>query len=223
MTTMISCLSQMNRNWFHRDPRPLADFELFDSASRGVWGSLSLLCKFKWSLPANLAAFVTIMNLFSSSVTQMLITYLVRLAPAVSLAASQGAQQYVVGDPHRSLFDPLYIGASFGSNEDDLNPVQPLVAEAYVCISWAWLAFPATQLLLSIVVLILTVAETTRLQTKVFKTSSLATLTALDHKSRAMAGAIVGQRDLRKRASWIHVRFDGDQLALCNHQTGYEF
>lgn len=36
-------LSQYKWNWYKRSPRPLADFRIFDEASRGPWGSLKLL------------------------------------------------------------------------------------------------------------------------------------------------------------------------------------
>lgn len=40
-------LSQCKWNWFKLKARPLKDFDLFDQASRGPWGSLSLLTRTK--------------------------------------------------------------------------------------------------------------------------------------------------------------------------------
>lgn len=40
-------LSQCKWNWFKQKPRPLRDLDLFDQASRGPWGSLSLLFRTK--------------------------------------------------------------------------------------------------------------------------------------------------------------------------------
>ncbi|KAF6840725.1 hypothetical protein CMUS01_03822 [Colletotrichum musicola] len=40
-------LSQCKWNWFKQKPRPLRDLDLFDQASRGPWGSLSLLVRTK--------------------------------------------------------------------------------------------------------------------------------------------------------------------------------
>lgn len=40
-------LSQCKWNWFKLKARPLTDFDLFDQASRGPWGSLSLLTRTK--------------------------------------------------------------------------------------------------------------------------------------------------------------------------------
>lgn len=36
-------LSQAKWNWFKKKPRPLEDFDAFDQASRGPWGSVTLL------------------------------------------------------------------------------------------------------------------------------------------------------------------------------------
>lgn len=40
-------LSQCKWNWFKQKPRPIQDFDLFDQASRGPWGSLNLLVRTK--------------------------------------------------------------------------------------------------------------------------------------------------------------------------------
>lgn len=40
-------LSQSKWAWFKKKPRPLADFDMFDQASRGPWGSLGLLVRTK--------------------------------------------------------------------------------------------------------------------------------------------------------------------------------
>lgn len=47
MLPVASSLSQLKWVWFNEKPRPLADFEIFDSASRGFWGSLLLLGKLR--------------------------------------------------------------------------------------------------------------------------------------------------------------------------------
>lgn len=47
-------LSQSKRSWFKRKPRPLKDFDMFDQASRGPWGSLTLLVRTKgWHVCSN--------------------------------------------------------------------------------------------------------------------------------------------------------------------------
>jgi hypothetical protein len=40
---VVQGLSQMKWNWFAGKDRPLVDFESFDNASRGAWGSILLV------------------------------------------------------------------------------------------------------------------------------------------------------------------------------------
>jgi len=47
MLPIAEAISQCKWNWFHSD-RPLADFETFDEASRGFWGSVALLSRLRW-------------------------------------------------------------------------------------------------------------------------------------------------------------------------------
>jgi hypothetical protein len=42
-----ACLSQLKWTWFSARERSLADFDSFDRASRGVWGSLCLLWRLR--------------------------------------------------------------------------------------------------------------------------------------------------------------------------------
>ncbi|KAJ6049190.1 hypothetical protein N7444_005906 [Penicillium canescens] len=60
--------------WLHfkNGPRKLADFEIFDGASRGVWGSILLLTTVKWNL-ATIGAFITILRLAFSPFTQQVV------------------------------------------------------------------------------------------------------------------------------------------------------
>ena len=43
MIPVIECISQLKWLWFVDRYRILADFDVFDRASRGSWGSLQLL------------------------------------------------------------------------------------------------------------------------------------------------------------------------------------
>jgi len=47
MLPIAEAISQCKWNWFRTD-RPLSDFETFDEASRGFWGSLALLFRVRW-------------------------------------------------------------------------------------------------------------------------------------------------------------------------------
>lgn len=58
--------------YFKKRPRKFADFERFDEASRGVWGSLLLLITVKWNL-ATVGAFITILRLTISPLAQQVV------------------------------------------------------------------------------------------------------------------------------------------------------
>ncbi|KAL4864707.1 hypothetical protein BDV12DRAFT_200871 [Aspergillus spectabilis] len=65
-------ISQFKWLYFKSRPRRLADFETFDGASRGVWGSILLLTTVKWNL-ATIGAFVTILRLTFSPFAQQVV------------------------------------------------------------------------------------------------------------------------------------------------------
>lgn len=60
--------------WLHfkKESRKLADFEKFDGASRGVWGSILLLTTVKWNL-ATIGAVITILRLAFSPFAQQVV------------------------------------------------------------------------------------------------------------------------------------------------------
>lgn len=47
MIALAETISQWKWNMFENS-RPLGDFEIIDSASRGFWGSLRVVSRFKW-------------------------------------------------------------------------------------------------------------------------------------------------------------------------------
>lgn len=69
--------------WLHfkNGPRKLADFETFDGASRGVWGSILLLTTVKWNI-ATIGAFITILRLAFSPFAQQVV--LIEQRPLIS-------------------------------------------------------------------------------------------------------------------------------------------
>lgn len=60
--------------WLHfkNGPCKLAEFETFDGASRGVWGSILMLTTVKWNL-ATIGAFITILRLAFSPFAQQVV------------------------------------------------------------------------------------------------------------------------------------------------------
>ncbi|KAK1676068.1 hypothetical protein BDP55DRAFT_551762 [Colletotrichum godetiae] len=71
-------LSQLKWLWYRKE-RPLKDFQDFDSASRGPWGSIQLLKTTKGWSPSLIATIVMITAIFTSTLTQSAVTYPVRL------------------------------------------------------------------------------------------------------------------------------------------------
>ncbi|KAJ0161694.1 hypothetical protein CTA2_5795 [Colletotrichum tanaceti] len=65
------------RQWIRldEDSHPLADLEIHDSASRGPWGSMSLLFSFRWSDAASLGALITVLSLAMGPFTQQITAF----------------------------------------------------------------------------------------------------------------------------------------------------
>jgi hypothetical protein len=69
-------LSQLKWSWFCSKDRLLKDIVIFDDASRGPWGSATLLCRVKLQyLIASLGALVTIFSLGTGPFAQQIIRY----------------------------------------------------------------------------------------------------------------------------------------------------
>ncbi|KAL2006985.1 hypothetical protein VTN00DRAFT_8423 [Thermoascus crustaceus] len=82
MMPIAEVISQAKWIWFTERPRRLADFEAFDSASRGSFGSLQFLLKTRGGILASAAAFLTILALAIDPFTQQIISYQSRLVAA---------------------------------------------------------------------------------------------------------------------------------------------
>ncbi|KAF2180377.1 hypothetical protein K469DRAFT_592389, partial [Zopfia rhizophila CBS 207.26] len=69
---VADCLGQLKWTWFARGKsEPLSDFERFDSASRGIIGSLGLLVRLRFIRHiASLGAFITIIAIAVDPLTQ---------------------------------------------------------------------------------------------------------------------------------------------------------
>ncbi|KAL0944797.1 uncharacterized protein CTRU02_202684 [Colletotrichum truncatum] len=68
-------LAQAKWTWFKKKPRPLEDFEMFNQASRGPWGSLTLLSRTKGWLVGIIAAILLTSTIATSTLTQSAVTY----------------------------------------------------------------------------------------------------------------------------------------------------
>ncbi|CAG9974764.1 unnamed protein product [Clonostachys byssicola] len=78
LTVPVSvAISQAQWNWFQQE-RPLYDFHTFDQASRGAWGSLVFLKRIHFKHFASIGAFLMVVSLFTSPITQLAISYPIR-------------------------------------------------------------------------------------------------------------------------------------------------
>jgi len=101
MVSIGSCLSQLKWLWYARKRRTLHDFEVFDQASRGPWGSSVLLYRLRFWHLASIGAFVTVLALASDSFVQQSVSYPLWNVPQSQLVASvpyaQNYTSYVNG------------------------------------------------------------------------------------------------------------------------------
>lgn len=76
MVPVSVAISQAQWNWFNRaKPQPLYDFHVIDQASRGPWGSLVLLWRFRFRHIVAWGALLVAISASTSPVTQLAIDY----------------------------------------------------------------------------------------------------------------------------------------------------
>lgn len=91
LVSIASCISQLKWNHFSNRERRLNHLELFDSASRGPWGSLMFLYSLRArAITASALAVVTIVALGIEPSAQQIIHVLSREAPLNNVTASIG-------------------------------------------------------------------------------------------------------------------------------------
>lgn len=74
MLAVSACLGQLKWLWYRRS-RSLQDFQLFDGASRGPWGSSELLFRLKFWHMASVGSVVTLLALFADAFVQQSVSY----------------------------------------------------------------------------------------------------------------------------------------------------
>ncbi|KAF5515254.1 hypothetical protein CGCS363_v001682 [Colletotrichum siamense] len=72
---VLEGLSQSKWAWYKKKPRPLTDFDMFDQASRGPWGSLGLLVRTKGWIVGIVSALLLTSAIATSTLTQFTVTY----------------------------------------------------------------------------------------------------------------------------------------------------
>jgi hypothetical protein len=92
-----------------------------------------------------------------------------------------------------------------------------LSVETYVLAVWAWLALPICVVLLTLVFLLATIWKNSRRQSKTWKSSSLATMSALSSEAQAQLGPLTSMSTIEERAKgmkvWMVEERDGWKLA----------
>ncbi|CAK7217112.1 hypothetical protein SEUCBS140593_003095 [Sporothrix eucalyptigena] len=121
MIPIAESISQWKWNWF-RTGRNLVDFQTFDLASRGLWGSVSLIGKTRWRNIATVGAAVTIIGIVTSPITQQTVSYPERPASSNGTATTWAARH--IGDSSGQPYTEFLrmvdsIHASLGPNAVD--------------------------------------------------------------------------------------------------------
>ena len=78
LLAVAGTIGQLKWCWFSDKPRELEDLQGFDDASRGPWGSLSLLCSLKVKSLASIGALITVLTLGYDPFVQQVLKYPVR-------------------------------------------------------------------------------------------------------------------------------------------------
>jgi Protein of unknown function (DUF3176) len=118
MIPIGSCLGQLKWLWYAKDKRTLHDFQIFDQASRGPWGSTMLLFRLKFWHLASVGAVVTVLGLASDSFVQQSVSY----------------PQWDVPQPHQIAAVPFaqkYMTYYNGTYGEVADLVRPMMAAIY--------------------------------------------------------------------------------------------
>lgn len=89
-----------------------------------------------------------------------------------------------------------------------------LSSTPYVQINWPWLAFLASEFILSSAMLLATIMVTRRGRMQVMKASSLATMCALDDTTKRHLSGASDFGGMCKRAAMTRVRLEGGEPGL---------
>lgn len=94
----------------------------------------------------------------------------------------------------------------------------------FVNVRWGWLGFLAMQLILATAFIVFTTFATQKAAVPVLKSSSMATLLALDAEVRQKLGSVDELSGAEERAKQTRVRFDNKNLVLVldGHEDMYE-
>ncbi|KAK0671937.1 hypothetical protein QBC41DRAFT_269487 [Cercophora samala] len=150
MSPVVECISQWKWNWFDLE-RPVTDFDVFDKASRGVFGSVLLLKLLRGRHFAAIGAVISVLGIVTTPVTQLLIQYPSRLVatppgPETSNATTWAVQHY---RSHVGLAGPRSLDISSYVSAGLVHPSATLISEmAPICPSGTcnWTEFESLSL-----------------------------------------------------------------------------
>lgn len=111
LTPVSQSLSQWKWNYFRAEDRSLADFELFDTASRSLPGCVMLLAKLKHTHIASAGAFMGLLALFTATVTQAAVGYQHGHAPLPGEGAAVVRAARILGSEQEGGFADGIVGA----------------------------------------------------------------------------------------------------------------
>ncbi|CAH0051211.1 unnamed protein product [Clonostachys solani] len=125
MAPVSVAISQGQWGWFLQE-RPLYDFHVFDQASRGPWGSLVFLKRIHVRHFTSIGAFLMVVSILSSPLTQFAISYPVR-AVAVAGEANVGITRSIFASWYRLdlvIYNAIYAATALDTT-DFSSPIEP--------------------------------------------------------------------------------------------------
>ncbi|KAK1481736.1 hypothetical protein CTAM01_13896 [Colletotrichum tamarilloi] len=251
MVSVCACISQSQWAWLNANgvPRSLYDFELIDQASRGAWGSLILLSRFRFRHFVVLGALLTAISALTSPITQLSIKYsqeemLVAKEATGSQATTQAVRDLMY--PRDKLESAIRFASYQTSFLDYENFQKPLpirmyrpygqwtmgvfnvpgratTMATYVKITWPWVMLLVAEIAAAAVLLVITIIYSTGGSDSNYrdlKSSSLGTLVALSPACRTAAGEGLQPVDaLKKLAKGLKVQLIGSHIVVAEDET----
>lgn len=128
MIPVSVAISQAQWAWFDQkstEPRPLYDLDVIDQASRGAWGSLILLWRFRFRHFVVLGALLVSISALTSPIIQLAINYPMRDVPLAREVASTHAIQDL-SSPRDALGIVAHISTFLASFLDTTKFTEPI-------------------------------------------------------------------------------------------------
>ena len=135
------CINQLKWLWYSGPSRPLSDMEIYDQASRGLYGSVQLLWKLRLAPVASFGALLMITQLSIAPLTQQALVYELKSVPFEAGIATvvtinswtEDDQQPVTGNTFGFGFDAISLGMKgavvaglFAGTNTTVNNVDPV-------------------------------------------------------------------------------------------------